>query len=390
MRARQALPPLILGVFAVAAAGCDDFRPAKHNTAATVPAATTAAPPVAAVVPALTPPTTTDATAGDPSAATLTPGVSAGALAATTPMAQSIEAAEATGPAPKSATPSPLLIKVEVLLDRAHFSPGVIDGRPGENLTNALAAYAKAHGTEGGGAIDAGALSALSTQDKGAITQAYQITPEDEAGPFIGKVPVGFVEQAKLPALGYTDPVQELASKFHMSQGLLKALNPGADFTKAGTTLVVVQPSVAPLPKVARVEIDKAANQVRAMDGAGKVLAAFPATVGSTERPAPDGTWAVKVVAPRPDYTYDPKKLTFGPASKGVLTVKPGPNNPVGSTWIALTKETYGIHGTPEPDKVGKAASHGCVRLTNWDAATLGKAVSKGTPVVFVGQTTKS
>lgn len=392
MRARQAvLPSLVIGALTLTISGCDDFRSSKHEAAKAVPAAAPDSAAPASAVAGVTPQAATDATVGDPSAATLAPTVSPGALAATTPMAQAIESAEPSGATSTAGKPSPLLIKVEVLLDRAHFSPGVIDGRPGENLTNALAAYAKAHGMAApAGANDAALLSALTAQDKGAITQSYQITLADEAGPFIGKMPVGFVEQSKLPELGYTDPAQELSAKFHMSEGLLKALNPGADFGKAGSTIVVVQADVAPLAKVARVEVDKAANQVRALDAGGKVLAAFPATVGSTERPAPDGEWAVKAVAPHPDYTYDPKKLTFGPASKGVLTIKPGPNNPVGSTWIALTKETYGIHGTPEPDKVGKAASHGCVRLTNWDAALLGKAVSKGTPVVFVGQTTKT
>jgi lipoprotein-anchoring transpeptidase ErfK/SrfK len=100
--------------------------------------------------------------------------------------------------------------------------------------------------------------------------------------------------------------------------------------------------------------------------------------------------WAVKSVTPNPDYTYDPKRLTFGNKAGGVLTIKPGPNNPVGSTWIALTVETYGIHGAPDPTEIGKNASHGCVRLTNWDAATLGKAVAKGVPVSFVGETSKS
>jgi lipoprotein-anchoring transpeptidase ErfK/SrfK len=115
------------------------------------------------------------------------------------------------------------------------------------------------------------------------------------------------------------------------------------------------------------------------------VVAQFPATVGSTERPAPSGTFAVKAVVFNPTYVYDPQRLTFGDRSLGKLTIRPGPNNPVGSTWIDLTAPTYGIHGSPDPDKIGKTASHGCVRLTNWDAAILARAVSKKTPVVFVG-----
>ncbi len=369
MRPRQALPSLLLGVIAVATSGCDDFKP-KQTAAAAAPTA-----PVAA----------------SPSAAAAAPIVVATAPAAVSPMAQSIEAAQVgAAPAAASTAPLPILIRTEVLLDRAHFSPGVIDGRPGENLTNALAAYRKAHGMAEASDVDAAMVSALTAADKGAVTQAYIITADDEAGPFIGKVPVGFEAQSKLDKLGYTDVVQELAAKFHMSEPLLKTLNPGADFTKVGTSLVVIQPGASALPQVARIEVDKAANQVRAFDSAGKILAAFPATVGSTERPAPSGEWAVVSATPDPYYTYDPTKLTFGPKSKGKLTIKPGPNNPVGTTWIALTKATYGIHGSPDPQLVGKTASHGCVRLTNWDAATLGKAVTKGTPVVFMGETTKT
>ena len=357
MRPRRALPPLLLAAIALAAYGCDKAPPKQ---AAAVPA------PAAPVAVATTP-------------------------AATSPVAQAIEAAAVGATPPASSTaPLPVLIRTEVLLDRAHFSPGVIDGRPGENLTNALAAYRKTHGLADAPDVDAGTLAALTAADKGAVTQTYVITADDEAGPFIGKVPAGFVAESKLKTLGYTDPVQELAAKFHMSETLLKTLNPGADFTKTGTSLVVIQPGDAPLPQVARIEVDKAANQVRALDGAGKILAIFPATVGSTERPAPSGTWAVVSATPDPYYTYDPSKLTFGPKSRGKLTIKPGPNNPVGTTWIALTKPTYGIHGSPDPSKIGKTASHGCVRLTNWDAATLGKAVTKGTPVVFVGETTKT
>jgi lipoprotein-anchoring transpeptidase ErfK/SrfK len=193
-------------------------------------------------------------------------------------------------------------------------------------------------------------------------------------------------EMAKLPALGYTGPVQELAERFHMDEALLKALNPGADFSAAGTKIVVaaVGPEKLAMP-VARIEVDKTRRQVRAYGAADLLLAVYPATVGSTERPAPDGEWAVRTVAPNPTYTFDPSRLTFGKASEGKLTIKAGPNNPVGSTWIDLTKDTYGIHGTPDPRMVGKTASHGCVRLTNWDVRQLGLAVKKGTKVDFVG-----
>jgi lipoprotein-anchoring transpeptidase ErfK/SrfK len=208
----------------------------------------------------------------------------------------------------------------------------------------------------------------------------------DVKGPFLPTIPKDMAEMAKLPALSFTSPVQELAERFHMDEGLLKSLNPGADFSAAGTKIVVaaVGPEKLAMP-VARIEVDKTHRQVRAYGAADLLLAVYPATVGSSERPAPAGEWAVRTVAPNPTYTFDPSRLTFGKASEGKLTVKAGPNNPVGSTWIDLTKDTYGIHGTPDPRLVGKTASHGCVRLTNWDVRQLGQAVTKGTVVDFVG-----
>jgi lipoprotein-anchoring transpeptidase ErfK/SrfK len=174
-----------------------------------------------------------------------------------------------------------------------------------------------------------------------------------------------------------------------MDERLLKALNPAADFGKAGTVIVVAAVADRQLPaKVARIEVDKAEREVRAYGGDGALLAVYPATVGSADRPAPAGEWAVRTIAPNPTWTFDPSRLTFGDAKAGKLTIKAGPNNPVGSMWIDLTKETYGIHGTPDPRRVGKAESHGCVRLTNWDAGQLGRAVEKGAKVIFVGAET--
>ncbi|MEO6378531.1 MAG: L,D-transpeptidase, partial [Caulobacteraceae bacterium] len=208
-------------------------------------------------------------------------------------------------------------------------------------------------------------------------------------GPFIDAVPKEMEAAAQLPALGYTSAAEALAEKFHVSIGLLTALNPGAAFN-AGSVIVTVSPHI-PLTgvEVASVEVDRAARAVRAFGADGKLLASYPASVGSTEMPAPAGTWKVRAVAPRPVYYYDPSRLNFGrTAAKGKLKVAAGPNNPVGSTWIDLTKDTYGIHGTPDPETTGKHQSHGCVRLTNWDAAELGKIIKKGATVAFVGSNT--
>ena len=140
-----------------------------------------------------------------------------------------------------------------------------------------------------------------------------------------------------------------------------------------------------PLPQVARIEVDKAEKELRAYDAAGKLVALYPATVGSSDMPTPAGEWEVLSVHEDPVWNYDPAKLNFGDKKAGKLTIPAGPNNPVGVVWIDLSKDTYGIHGTAEPETIGKTASHGCVRLTNWDAQTLAAAVQKGVKVVFVG-----
>jgi lipoprotein-anchoring transpeptidase ErfK/SrfK len=276
------------------------------------------------------------------------------------------------------------LLRAEVLLARAHFSPGVIDGQDGGNLQNAIAAFETAHNLPVDGKMDEAVWAALAKDTQAALTD-YVITAEDVKGPFPAKIPTDMIELSKLDYIGFTSPTEELAERFHMDEALLKALNPGADFSVAGTKIVVAAlgPDKLKTP-VTKIEVDKTKRQIRAYGG-DVLLAVYPATVGSTERPAPEGEWAVRTVAPNPTYTYDPSRLTFGKTEQGKLTIKPGPNNPVGSTWIDLTKDTYGIHGTPDPRLVGKTASHGCVRLTNWDVRQLSQAVSKATKVDFVG-----
>ena len=276
------------------------------------------------------------------------------------------------------------LVKVEALLDRAHNSPGAIDGRPGRNLDHAVGIYAHQHGLQAG--LNASLLASLQKVGGGAITQSYVITAKDETGPFIGRLPSDIYAQSKLGHMGYTSPEEEFAERFHMSQRLLEAMNPGADFSKAGTQINVVRPHTGGLgAQVTKIEVDKSIDEVMAYGSDGKLVASFPSTIGSAEHPAPSGDYTVASVRPDPAYVYDPRVLTWGPRRHGRFTIKPGPNNPTGVIWIGLSKPTYGIHGSPNAELIGKTASHGCVRLTNWDAWDLGNAVKPGAVVNFVG-----
>jgi lipoprotein-anchoring transpeptidase ErfK/SrfK len=367
----------------VLAAACSDPKTSAQNPAPPAAQASAGTPmATTTIAQALGPGPVQVAAAPDVNAPLLDiPPITASAA----PAAQPIETADWHAAPTTPEARRNALIRAEVMLARAHFSPGVIDGQEGGNLQNAIAAFETANHLPVDGKMSSQVWAALAKDNQSPLTD-YVITADDVKGPFLPSVPKDMAEMAKLPALGYTGPVQELAERFHMDEALLKALNPGADFSAAGTKIVVaaVGPEKLAMP-VARIEVDKTRRQVRAYGAADLLLAVYPATVGSTERPAPDGEWAVRTVAPNPTYTFDPSRLTFGKASEGKLTIKAGPNNPVGSTWIDLTKDTYGIHGTPDPRMVGKTASHGCVRLTNWDVRQLGLAVKKGTKVDFVG-----
>ena len=282
-------------------------------------------------------------------------------------------------------TPSPDIIKAEVLLARAHASPGVIDGLAGSNLKRAVAAFEAMNGLPQDGQLSSAVWAKLDTAGPPAAAY-YAETAQDVAGPFYPFVGENFVAASKLASPGYSSPLEMLAARFHMSQALLKMLNPGADFQRAGQALVVVNPRIPALPDVKTIQVDKAKASVRAYDAGGVMVGSFPATVGSTERPSPSGVRKVKGVSFNPTYTYDPAKLTWGPKSHGRFTIRPGPNNPVGLVWIALNAPGYGIHGSPNPDKIGKTASHGCVRLTNWDALLLAHAVHFGDVVTFINE----
>ncbi|CAN5264528.1 L,D-transpeptidase [soil metagenome] len=284
-----------------------------------------------------------------------------------------------------STDPTPAVLRAEVLLDRAHFSPGVIDGKMGENVRQAVAAFEEANSLPVDGQLDEAVFAKLTSLDARPAMTQYTLTAADVAGPFTETIPSGVEAQSKLKALGYTSAIERLGEKFHMTEALLKTLNPGADFTSAGGSIVVAALGPDKLDgKVASIEVDKAESAVKAFDASGKLIAFYPATIGSDEMTSPDGDLKVSGVAKNPTYTFDPTRLTYkGPKTK--MLVAAGPNNPVGAVWIALNKPTFGIHGAPDPALIGKRASHGCVRLTNWDALQLASAVKPGVPVKFTG-----
>jgi len=281
---------------------------------------------------------------------------------------------------------SPLLIKAQILLARAHFSPGEINGKSSENLNKAIAAFAEAQG-RATDKLDQELWDKLVSMSADPVLVDYTISDADVRGPFIEKIPNKMEKMKDLPHLAYTTPKEELAEKFHMSPELLSELNPREKFESAGRTISIANIPTKPLPeKVSRIRVDKTKQELRTFNADGKLLAYYPATVGSEEKPAPSGTLKVTAVKKNPTYHYNPAYAFKGVRTDKPFTIKPGPNNPVGVVWIGLSGEGYGIHGTPEPSKVGKTQSHGCVRLTNWDALQLASNVSKGTAVDFVGE----
>ena len=277
---------------------------------------------------------------------------------------------------------NPVVIKLQVLLDRAGISPGVVDGWWGENVKTALMAFEEREGLAVDGELDGQAWESLGGPGTTNIMAEYTVTQEDVNGPFVDEIPDDWREMAQMDRLAYTSVGEMLAERFHMDIEFFASLNGGLE-PQAGDTVTVAQPGEADTSSVARVEVSRSGENVQGFDSQGNLIAHYPATVGSEELPSPSGSLEVKAIAPDPNYTFQPKNIPEADVNE-TLIIPPGPNNPVGKMWIDLTKPTYGLHGTPDPASIGKVASHGCVRMTNWDAEELAKRVEQGTPVIFV------
>ena len=317
-------------------------------------------------------------------------------------------AANRTAPSVRSIGPTE--IEMQVLLDRAGFSPGQIDGKGGKNSREALAAFQTARGLAVGSRSRKALLKALGAGTIKPIVP-YTISAEDVAGPFVETIPKDATEQSKLPGLYYTSILEELGEKFHSAPALLKRLNPRARFT-AGEHILV--PNVlgteqaasdaarvedangkrvpitgqngkpAPAPSGAvKVVVSKKASVLMVYDREGKIIFYAPVTSGSEHDPLPLGNWVVTSVVRNPTYNYNPDLFWDADPANAKEKIAAGPNNPVGVVWIGLNQPHYGIHGTPEPGEIGHSESHGCVRMTNWDATRVADLVKDGTPVVF-------
>jgi lipoprotein-anchoring transpeptidase ErfK/SrfK len=279
----------------------------------------------------------------------------------------------------------------QIRLDQHGFSSGQLDGSLGTSTRHALAAFQDSHGLPASGQPDCATWHVLAGESGESTLMPYTITSDDVKGPFIERMPPDMEAAAKLQGLGYTSIIEALAERFHAAPAFLKRLNPRARFTPGEQIKV---PTVVPFDEAVKpqhqtgaadvsVLVSRRESALRVTRADGTLIFFAPVSSGSTHDPLPPGHWKVTSVTWHPLFHYNPELFWDADPKDGAATIKPGPNNPVGIVWIGLDLEHYGLHGTPEPSSIGATASHGCVRLTNWDAARLASLVQPGTPVVF-------
>lgn len=278
----------------------------------------------------------------------------------------------------------PVYARAHVMLNNAHASPGAIDGSSGMNTLKAIASFQQMNGIKPTGELTKETWDALVAQqgNKPAFVE-YTVTAEDIKGPYAKSIPHDYALQAKMPGLYYTRVTEMFGEKFHMDEDFLKKLNPKATFNKVGEKIVVTNIRNELPENIHLIVAHKGAKQLYLFNEKNQMVGSFPATIGSSDTPSPTGTYKVTGVAKNPWYSYSPSNFVQGKNLKP-LSLPPGPNAPVGNIWIGLSKKSFGIHGTPNPSAISKTASHGCIRLTNWDANDLGKKVKAGVTVKFL------
>lgn len=289
----------------------------------------------------------------------------------------------------------PSVLRVQILLDKVYFSPGIIDGRWGKNTEKAVYWLQRREGLVATGTVDSTTLHTLLTladsPDRFAIE--HTLTEDDVAGPFVD-IPGDIYAKAELDRMGYESLTEKLSEQFHATPDLLAQLNPEATLNalQAGDVLMVPavsSPDDSTMDKVAQIAISGSGFYLHAKDSTGRILYHFPSTLGSSYDPSPEGDFEVNSVTEDPWWHYQPDILESVPDDQPDARIPPGPNNAVGVVWIDLSEPHFGIHGTSAPETIGYVTSAGCVRLTNWDALFLGRHLEEGIPVSFTGTRTQ-
>lgn len=300
------------------------------------------------------------------------------------------------------------LFHAQVLMSAHGFSPGVIDGKKGESFRLALRSFQESRGLEVTGELDSPTRRALLAANRPS-TVMVELTADDVRGQYVLPFPSDPEAQAKLDFLGYRNMLEKVAERYHTTPATIVALNGPDKKIGLGQTLrlpnVVAQTGDyssadgkgehvmrvlnvdSKQPSGDYVVVDKSEGVLKVYSGdvkakSGKLVAAFPVTMGSKQYPLPIGTWKATTYAFLPPFKYQPELLLNAKTDK-TLTLPPGPNGPVGVAWLDLTKEHYGIHGTSEPQTIGRAESSGCIRMTNWDVLRLSQMMKPGFTAIF-------